>query len=47
MLKGINIGEYTFQDEHLVYQNYMSKEVKKIDLKLLLRASQEISADKL
>lgn len=48
MLRGINLLEYTFQDGFLVYTKIYSKdEPKKIDLKLLIRASMEISADKL
>lgn len=48
MLRGINLLEYSFQDGHLVYQKIFSKEEpKKIDLQLLIRASMEISADKL
>lgn len=48
MLRGINLLEYTFQDGHLVYKKIFSQdEPKKIDLKLLIRASMEISADKL
>ena len=47
MLKGINLLEYSFSDGHLVYKNILSNEVKKIDLTLLIRASKEISADKL
>ena len=49
MLKGINLMEYSFEDGHLVYRNIMSKnnEAQKIDLKLLIQASQEIAADKL
>lgn len=47
MLSGINLLEYSFADGHLVYKNMSSKETKKIDLKLLIKASQEISADKL
>ena len=47
MLNGINLLEYSFADGHLVYKNMAIKETKKIDLKLLIKASQEISADKL
>jgi len=47
MLKSINLIEYSFVEGHLVYKGIMDKEEKKIDLKLLIRASQEISADKL
>jgi len=50
MLNNINLLEYSFCDQYLVYKNIMSKDKdkeKQIDLTLLLRASQEISADKL
>lgn len=47
MLRKINLLEYTFQDGFLVYENIVSKEQKKIDLGLLIRASLEIAADKL
>ena len=42
MLNGINLLEYSFADGHLVYKNMASKEQKKIDLKLLIKASLEI-----
>ena len=32
MLKGINMLEYTFQDEFLVYKNMMSKQEEKVSL---------------
>lgn len=47
MLNGLNLLEYTFQEGHLVYENLVTKDEQKIDLQLLIRASQEISADKL
>lgn len=47
MLRKINLLEYTFQDGHLVFENVVSKEQKKIDLALLIRPSMEIAADKL
>lgn len=47
MLNGLNLLEYTFQEGHLVYENLVTKDKQKIDLQLLIRASQEISADKL
>jgi len=47
MLKGINLLEYTFAEGKLVYKNILKKEAESIDLQLLVRASQEISADKL
>ena len=47
MLKSINMIEYSFIEGHLVYKGVIDKEEKKIDLNLLKRASQEISADKL
>jgi len=47
MLQSINLLEYSFVDAHLIYKQLMSKEEEKFNLTLLLRASQEISADKL
>ncbi len=31
--------EYSFADGHLVYKNMSSQETKKVDLKLLIKAS--------
>lgn len=39
--------EYNFVDGKLLYKNIISKETKEIELSLLIRASQEIQADKL
>lgn len=47
MLKGVNLLEYSFIENHLVFKSIMGKEEQKIDLQLLIRASMEISADKL
>lgn len=47
MLKGINLLEYSFADGKLIFKQIMSKEPQDIDLNLLIRASREISADKL
>lgn len=47
MLRSINLLEYTFVEGCLIYKPVMRKEEEKIDLTLLIRASMEISADKL